>query len=354
MNIALINLPLDNNYGGNLQRFALVKVLQVLGHDVTHISLRFCFDVPLREKFISTTKSVVKTILNKHANFFYWKKADKRYQQSLAHIKPFYDRYIPHTSSIFNLQDFHEWHKYDAVIVGSDQVWRKNIADRHLSSFFLDFLQEETVKKIAYGVSFGSAENELLENEKSKLGALYARFHAVSVRERSGIDLIRQYGWKGFQPTRVLDPTLLLDKQQYITLTKDGDTLPSAGDLFCYILDMDDEKTKLIHATEQQYNLKAFLYGLGGHTTIEQWLRSFLDAKMILTDSYHGLVFSIIFNKPFILIRNKFRGNARFDNIVEMFSINEHTPYQNWEGINSILEVERRHSLQFLADSLSE
>ena len=71
--------------------------------------------------------------------------------------------------------------------------------------------------------------------------------------------------------------------------------------------------------------LKPFELGLTDDkpASIEQWLRSFADAEYVITDSYHGLVFSIIFNKPFHLIRNKFRGNARFESLLMMFSLSE-------------------------------
>lgn len=92
---------------------------------------------------------------------------------------------------------------------------------------------------------------------------------------------------------------------------------------------------------------------MDGNTSIEQWLRSFRDAQYIITDSYHGLVFSIIFNKPFTLIRNEKRGNARFDSLLKTLDISTDNNI-NWTKVNSNIQTEREKALLFIKKSLSK
>lgn len=325
MKIALLNLPYDNNYGGNLQRYALMKVLQNMGHDVTHINLRFHWQLPWYKKPYSYIKRIVlKYILGRNINIKQEQYSQKEYEKRCAVTEPFYQRYVKHTAPITAVKDLKKYNYFEAYVVGSDQVWRKSIARKYLYSMFLDFLPSNLkVKRIAYGVSLGVAENELSEKEIKKLSALYRCFDAVSVRENSALELFKQYGWVEPQAKHVLDPTLLLKKEDYLQLVENGSTHPSEGDLFCYILDKTDEKNSLILQKAEELHLKPFYFSIQSDksASIEQWLRSFADAKYVITDSYHGFLFSIIFNKPFHLIKNKYRGNERFEAFIQMLNI---------------------------------
>lgn len=323
MKIALLNLPYDNNYGGNLQRYALMKVLQDMGHDVTHINLRFGYHLPWYKKPFSYTKRVfLKYLFGKDIKINQECHLRQQYAERCAVTEPFYQRYIKHTDPITDLRKLKDLHGFDAFVVGSDQVWRKKIAGKYLCTMFLDFLPADAaVKRIAYGVSLGVAENELNQEEISRLSELYKRFDAVSVREDSALDLLIDYGWTNPQAIQVLDPTLLLTKDDYMQLIDNASTVPSKGNMFCYILDKTEEKSHLIKQKATELQLKPFELGLSDDkpASIEQWLRSFADAEYVITDSYHGLVFSIIFRKSFYLIKNEFRGNARFDSLEALF-----------------------------------
>lgn len=176
MKIALLNLPIDNNYGGNLQRYALVKTLQDLGHDVVHINLRFDFSGSLVQKLwlmIQWFGSNCRR-LRWHSLLPEWE-----YKKSLRNIDVFYNRYIPHTEEF--RQDFKTKCKslppFDMYIVGSDQVWRKLMTGANgfgLSMYFFDFLPDNQ-NRIAYGVSLGTNENELTNDEINALKSLYEK-----------------------------------------------------------------------------------------------------------------------------------------------------------------------------------
>ena len=81
-------------------------------------------------------------------------------------------------------------------------------------------------------------------------------------------------------------------------------------------------------------------------------MRSFRDAEFVVTDSFHGLVFSLIFNKPFCLLRNEFRGNARFDSLAEQFGVELEKEQQNYEKINKAIVMAREQSIRFLKNNI--
>lgn len=352
MKIALLNLPYDNNYGGNLQRYALMKVLQDMGHEVTHLNLRFHYYLPWYRKPYSYLKRILlKYIFGRDVKINQEIFLQQRYEAHCAITEPFYQKYIKHTPRINNLRELSSFSDFDAYVVGSDQVWRKSIAKKFLGTMFLDFLvRKEGVKRIAYGISLGNSENELNPKEIRFLGKLYNLFDAVSVREESALSLFGIYGWNSPKARVVLDPTFLLEKSDYLKLIRNARTEPSKGNMFCYILDNNVEKQKKMLEMEQKLGLKSFYVSLQGETSVsvEQWLRSFDDAEYVITDSYHGLLFSIIFNKPFYLIHNSKRGNARFEMILSTFHLHDKNGIVEWEELNTKLFKERIKSIQYL------
>lgn len=358
MKIGLLNLQYDTNYGGNIQRYALMTVLQRMGHDVTHLNLRFNFnDTPLYRRLLRLCKRILmKSIGHLNVSLLKEYSQQKKYEKECAITDAFYNAYIKHTTCIYSKEKLSQHTDYDAFVVGSDQVWRKTIADYYgIGTYFFDYLPDSCkAKRIAYGVSLGTSENELSNEDIIRLSPLYAKFAAVSVRENSGIKLLHDYGWKKPMPKLVLDPTLLLIKDDYIKIINDGVAGPSDGNMFCYILDPSPEKNSIIREYEQKKNLKSFVIGdKENKVAIQQWLRSFYDSKFVVTDSFHGMVFCIIFNKPFKLIHNKFRGNARFESIMNELQIPEDTEQIDWNLTNSLVEQKRKYAFDFLESALA-
>lgn len=357
MKIALLNLPVDNNFGGNLQRYALVKTLQNMGHDVVHINLRFDFPCPLVRKLWRMFKCFVSNCLHLR-----WKPLlpEWEYKRSLRYIDVFYNRYIPHTKAFARdfREQFQSLPKFDAYIVGSDQVWRKSMTkgnDYGLSLYFFDFLQDNQ-KRIAYGVSLGSSKIELSDDEIIGLRSLYEKFSAVSVREQSALQMFESFRWTTPKAENVLDPTLLLTSSDYSQLIDNAQTKQCKGDMFCYILDMDDEKKLKISQLEKEMKLTSFMYTIDTKpkkmVSIEQWLRAFRDSKFVVTDSYHGLIFSIIFHKPFYLFRNEIRGNERFDAMKDLLGLDFNSPTQDYTSIDTVLSSMQKKSIDFLNRNL--
>ena len=152
-------------------------------------------------------------------------------------------------------------------------------------------------KKIfSYAASFGLSSWQFDRERTEKLRVLAKRFRSISVREKDAIELCRDN--LNIEANWVLDPTMLLSKNDYISLFKDNFQEKSEGDLMTYILDSSEEKTCLIKLIETEKKLNSFTVMAKETETfpaIEKWLKGFYDAKFVLTDSFHGMVFSIIF-----------------------------------------------------------
>ena len=194
----------------------------------------------------------------------------------------------------------------------------------------------------------------MTEDEIKRIGIFYAKFNASSVREISGKRLLESYGWNKPNAEVLLDPTFLLTKEEYITLRRTYETQPSEGDLFCYILDKTNYKMDVISKEAKKRKLNPFFASIEDSTnfSIYQWLRSFEEAKFIVTDSFHGVVFSIIFNKPFHLIRNPLRGNTRFDSLFQILNIVENAKDLNWDAITKQVKYQQEKSIHFLTAAL--
>lgn len=356
MKIALLNLQYDNNYGGNLQRYALMTILQRMGHDVTHLNLRFKFypDNKLKYLKILFWRIYDRVIHGRRTPIFQEFYQRKNYYRDCQNTESFYNKYIKHTKIIESKKKLSKFQKFDVFIVGSDQVWRKKFTQMHgVESFFFDFVKDSTKRIIAYGASLGSSESELSKEDIEKLTPFYKRFSNVSVRELSALHLLDEYNWSNPQPTLVLDPTLLLNKKDYIDIINNNKTSNCPGNLFCYILDLNNGIEAQINHIAQTKNLCPFFSSLKQNCiSVPQWLRAFNDSKFIITDSYHGVLFSIIFQKPFYFFQNQFRGNARFENLQQIFNIQANQEISNFSCINKELKKQKNHSFLFLSNAL--
>lgn len=359
MKIALLNLPFDANYGGNLQRYALISVLNRFGHDTVHLNIVCHNELPWYKKTLSYSKRFLFILLGKDTvPVFYEHKKEIAALERNRSALLFYDKYIPHTSEIVNksqLSQVKNMH-FDAYLVGSDQVWRKSMTNQiGIRNYFFKFIDGLKVKKIAYSVSLGIAQNELSDKEVKDLSKLYQQFTSVSVRERSALILLQSYHWNNPKAEHVLDPTFLLLKSDYIQLINKEFTIQNEKKMFCYILDKTDETDAIVNEISRQKQMLPYYINyneLGGLDSIEQWLRNFMDAEFIVTDSYHGTVFSLIFNKPFRTIENARRGNARLESLFCTLGISADMTIFDWTNINYKIEQERRKSLDFLKRSL--
>ncbi len=376
MRIGILSLVLHTNYGGILQSYALQTTLERMGHEVVvldknrDISCSFC------SRFTGYTRYCIsRFVFGRNVKYVEPQKINAERCEREQYTRDFINKYI-NTRMVDEIKRG-VFSDMDAIIVGSDQVWRpmyfKKKWETTMDNAFLQFQKQPNIKRIAYAASFGTDEWEYSEEETRQCSHLIQSFKAVSVREKSGIELCRRYlGYKTAK--HVLDPTFLLSYEDYETLVKSSNTPKSSGLLMCYVLDMTEEKQDLINSISNERGLVPFYTNSKIkdknapqkeriQPAVESWIRGFLDAEFVITDSFHACVFSIIFHKPFIVVGNKQRGQSRFDSLLAMFSLNDHLimtpkdylPFKDY-SVNALayerLQEYQRFSLEFLSDAL--
>ena len=373
MRIGVLTLPLHNNFGGILQAYALQKVLKDFGHNVVLIDKsRYVSLGPWYKRYpIYIKRGINRYILGKDIIV----KADveqNHVPKTIAkYTEPFIEKYIRrvYTKDFSNIRE----KDFNVLIVGSDQIWRPKYFYSKIEDAYLDFAKEWKIKRITYAASFGTEEWEYTEEQTNNCATLLKKFNAVSVRESSAVQLCNDNF--GVKAEHVLDPTMLLCKEDYIKLLKDYNTAQSDGNLFCYILDEGEEKKSIIDCIAKEKGLKPFYVNSRYEELdaplkeriqqpVEKWLRAFYDAEFVITDSFHACVFSIIFNKPFIVYGNRERGLARFKSLLSIFGLEERIVSTkeesikaisepiDWERVNEVHRQWKEKSMSFLNNNL--
>lgn len=315
MKIGLLSYHRNYNYGWNLQCYALMTVLKSMGHEVTLIDKMKFSNKNLLRRFKSACASILH--LNRRKSY------ENVQKERGVNIAPFFDNHIfPRTCCIKNQKGYRKLPRFDALVVGSDQVWRKKLVNP-LADYFFNFIDYPAIM-ISYAASFGVDYAEYSDEEMKRCGKLIERFKAVSVREASGVKLIKDvYKWS-CNPVVMPDPTLLLSRHDYEKIS--GESTGQTSGLFCYILDMTEDKEKVIKKISTIYSLQPKIISLDeekAYPSVEEWLQLFRDADFVFTDSFHGCVFSLIFRKPFIAYGNAKRGIARFVSLLDSFGLRE-------------------------------
>ena len=374
MRIGIITLPLEENYGGIMQAYALQKVLKDMGHDVAFIERsRFLHWSFFKKARVYTKRFFKKMFVDKDIVI----KSDKQHNEEAlilrTNIYPFLLKYMNRIEVNRKYSNIKK-ENFDAFIVGSDQVWRPRYFGKPvITTAFLSFTKGCNVKRLSYAASFGTEEWLYNSRQTKQCGELLKKFDAVSVRESSAIKLCKKHF--GVNAQHVLDPTMLLTPADYIKLFEDAGTPASNGTLMRYILDSNPDKEQTVSHVAQALNLKPFATNaMHDHHNIplkeriqppiENWLRAFHDAKFVITDSFHACVFSIIFQKPFIVYGNKSRGMTRFHSLLKIFDLENRLITDSseiekainepidWERVNAIKQEWQEKSMNFLKSNL--
>lgn len=360
----IVTHPLYNNYGGILQAKALFNICSYVCHIPTRI-LQTAAKEP--ENFFSICKNIfyimVRLIKKIPKNPHLYFKSHSLTYSSLRGEQSGLDIVSP--------EDF--------FCVGSDQVWRCEYARGITSSpyFFLNFVTpEQRMRSVSYAASFGSDEWEGTYEETDECSHLLREFKAVSVREHRGVKICKEVF--GVDAVQMPDPTLLLHTEDYVKIIDSEKTWqPESKYVAAYVLDETAGKAELLQEGARTLNIP--LQHLMPHATakkrrdrfpisVPQWLRLIRDCEYFITDSFHGCVFAIIFNKPFVCLGNEGRGNARFDTLLGTFGLEDRlvtdaTPEKllqvlntpiDWARVNAIHDAERERGINFLKKNLSE
>ncbi|MBO5728571.1 MAG: polysaccharide pyruvyl transferase family protein [Paludibacteraceae bacterium] len=316
MRIGVYTHPLRFNYGGILQAYALQRVLQDMGHDAVYIEWEQ-YNYRLAPFKLYLSRFLWKIFKSREVIIFLEVKRNIFYTK----ISNFAKKNI----AILPIKDLHE-EDVDVLIVGSDQIWRPSYIE-NIEDAYLDFAKDWDVRRIAYAASFGVDDwSEYSDEQTAVCRELAQKFDAISVREDSGVALCRNY--LGVEAQHVLDPTMLVDIKHYIRHINSCKKRYLERMCLAYILDEANDKLAVLNSVVkyQGYNVLQWknIYTPNiKNPTVEEWLKGFYDAEFVFTDSFHGCVFSIIFNKPFIAFGNEERGMARFNSLLKMFGLEE-------------------------------
>lgn len=319
-----------------MQAYAMQTVFERLGHKAVVIDYYSNETARIRspwykDVFSYPIRFIRKYILRDEKVII---RAESYYRYSFSglskFVAPFVNKHIKRV--VFDSLSSIREEDFDLISVGSDQIWRGDDQRKKcITDVFLAFTKGWNIKRMSYAASFGTDIWNMPAKETFICTESLKMFNAVSVREESGVGLCRKIF--GVCATHVLDPSLLLEKEDYMGLIKDweGEAHPT-GSIMTYILDKSEGTSEIVREIAKKSGLTPFetcgskevrvqgnKYLSNG--PIEDWLSGFRDAELIVTDSFHACVFSIIFRKPFLVIQNKERGTARIESLLKMFHL---------------------------------
>ena len=374
------------NYGGLLQAYALQQILKGMGHDVVTDRLGVVRKLPLWNRALRFLYHAVQFCILKNYRYYPYRylfvsfdKESKAKRSISINTERFVNTHIDTIDLLTRSNEsvIDAVRQFDAIVVGSDQVWRATMSD--IPTYFLSFTKAINVKRIAYAASFGTDDlNEYSKMDMKIASESIKLFDAVSVREKSGVHLCRDY-FK-MDAVHVLDPTMLLSKDDYLKLIEEEDKPCSENILLTYVLDRTQEKNDIIQRVGEALHLTSCENGAVKYfsnvvesnvseciyPSVSRWVAGFRDAQFVVTDSFHGTVFSIIFNKPFVAILNSKRGSSRFISLLSVLGLEnrlisttndlleEHLKPIDYTEVNKILNDWRYLSISFMERHLKE
>lgn len=269
----------------------------------------------------------------------------------------------------------------DTFVLGSDQVWRPSLYRGYKNTFFLGFANKFK-RKIAYAASFGLDKLEIPTMETLRLKYYLKKFNAISVREKSGINILKNTF--NIDSQLVLDPIFLCSLSEYENLIKESNNSKEDNYVLSYILDPTNKKKDITSNIKNKLNKKNvfitdFHRGItlkqSGHLSndiketmcVPDFLAYYKNSDFVITDSFHGTCLAIIFKKPFISIANPQRGTTRFESLLSKLNLMDRLVYKPEDAINNprllepidydkvyeILDKEKERSLKWIEDALN-
>ena len=343
--IALWGLWTERNFGSELTYFALYKILKSMELEVLLV------ERPLDAPW-GPNKAPV---LFKNCPYF----ADEmRFE-------------FPNKTSMKNLNNCCR-----IAMVGSDQIWHWDLYKSFGSVSYLDYIYNSR-KKIAYASSFGREFWDGSEEETAEISIYLKDFDFISVREKSAVSICKEIF--GVEAVQVLDPVFLCEPSEYQKLALTSELILPEHYIGAYLLDSDDRKTNVLRQAEDYFGLTSSIITDAFETSDsfksedsalkkiynEDWLKNIICADFVITDSFHGVCFSIIFQKQFVAITNPKRGSIRFKDLLASLSLsdrlitNSNTDIKHllaekidYAKVSIILEHQRKISVDWLKKSI--
>lgn len=383
--IGIITIVKVNNYGAELQAFALQKKLELMGYHAEVIDYLYYKNW----RFKDTKESQPFIPMSRKEKLTYWIKyrfinflidrilpiLNSAVRNRNNRFESFHKINTKFSKTFFSYQElYHAKLDYDIFMVGSDQVWNP-AASSTIEPYFLTFAPKDA-KKISYASSFGVSQIE--DQLKEKYKTLLNNINTISVREDSGIKLVKQL--TGKDATQVADPTLLLSKQEWTNYMKLYPNMPPRYILIYQLSDSDaivnlacrissERNIPIFRICKRAFNVRK---DRGINNILDagpsEFLSLFYNAEYIITNSFHGTAFSVNFNKPFFtVVSSTKKNNARMQSLLELMNLKDRLIYDNiniktidistqkldFQNSNIKLEKIQKDSITFLANSLS-
>ena len=282
--VGVVNLPLGLNVGNILVKYSMFKILEQLGVNSTII-------IPKIGRF-NFTLSFLKETINSHLLFVG-----------------------------INFTELFE-NDFDYIMVNSDETWQCDfgtIACYNIA--LLKFAENWKAKKFIYAASKGRYNWPFKNYDKSLIKNLLQNFSGISFREKGMVKILEDN--IGLKSQFVLDPTFLLNREYYLNIIKNNkyNELPKDKFIFIYQLDKNACISRIIKKVSETFNFQLIYLPFREKNFIEKFILYLNNSHAVITDSFHGTVFSIIFNKPFISFVNKGRGKVRFYSLKSVFDL---------------------------------
>lgn len=364
MKVSVITLHKVFNYGSILQAYATQTVFKRLGCEVEIVDYiseqrtnkRLFLSVPSGYEDLVFKKYLY--LMAKAFSVLMKKKAFGGFIKKYIHLSP--RKYI-------TVDDLRKNPPIsDIYVTGSDQVWNSTYNEGVDAAFFLDFALNGK-KRIAYVASFG--KSSLTVDEIEPTTNFLQKYTAISVREDAAVQIVERLG---FTAECLIDPTLQIDKNDWIKIA--SERLVKKSYLILMLLyNEDNHATEYARKIADAKGLKLVKLSwdlfkpsavdkLMTHRSPQNFLSLFYYADFVVTNSFHGLAFSINFNKEFIIVpRNEY--NSRIESLLRLTGL-ESRMVSSWEGcnvmdtiieyssVNQILQHERKKATDFLEKQL--
>ena len=368
-----------NNYGTSLQGYAMLKKIQQLGFDIEVIN--YIKHYSFLEK--------VKWVINAYRCGLYGKGASKNNAENASEYTnnlKLRTKAVDEYKAKKLLPYFHDYEgykalssgstNYDAVVVGSDQVW---LPSGLPTKFFNLLFVDDNIRKVAYASSFGV--QEIPNFQKKATGAYLDRFFKIGVREQRGKEIVDSLSHKTAQV--VADPTLLLTREEWEEEIKGARPHEAEPYMFCYLISENEDARRKATELAKQKGLKIIcIRHLEKYREIDEtygdeapyevdpndFIKYIKDATYVVTDSFHCTVFSHIFHKQFLTFYRGSTGknakNSRIDSLLSVLGSSTQHLYSigglkgidsviDWESVDNNLKHLREESLAFLKNALS-
>lgn len=367
--VGIITMHKVINYGSALQAYALQRVIEKLGYDCEIIDYIYPNEYHLSQyPKLPAWKSWILFMIQ----FLYGFPQKKR----IKLFERFYKEYLKLSPVCYRTREqLHDNPShYDIYVTGSDQVWNPKyiIGD---TSFMLSFVSN--VPKISYSASFAT---DVIPEEYQKMYRHFLmKYSAISVRERKGVEIVKELTGKNAEV--VLDPTLLLKAEEYEDIAEKSTIHIDEPYILAYILGYSFNPypyvEHLIKHVQRKTGYKVCLLNVSNmkmlfsYNTLRlkrvgpsEFVYLFKNALFVITTSFHGTAFSVIFNKPFYALVVDGNKDDRLTNLLQLLGLKERAIYLNSALPENILQMDgkkqyssrlsdlREHSISFLRNEL--